>query len=71
MQYNEFGKFIKNKRLLSGTTLNKFSIENDIEPAILSRIENMKQDIKIGILVKIAKGFNCTPSELLSEFEKM
>lgn len=70
MQYNELGKFIKYKRLLSGTTLNKFAIENDIEPAILSRIENLKQDIKIGILVKIANGFNITPSELLCEFEK-
>ena len=70
MQYNELGKFIKNKRLLTGTTLNKFAIENDIEPAILSRIENLKQDIKIGILVKVANGFNKTLSQFLSEFEK-
>ena len=70
MQYNEFGKFIKNKRLLTGTTLNKFAIENDIAPAILSRIENLKQDVKISVLVKIAHGFNMTPSEFLSEFEK-
>lgn len=70
MQYNEFGKFIKNKRLLTGSTLNKFAIENDIEPAILSRIENLKQDIKLGILTKIANGFNVTPAELLMEFEK-
>lgn len=70
MQYNELGKFIKNKRLHTGTTLNKFAIENEIEPAILSRIENLKQDIKIGVLVKIANGFNMTPSKLLSEFEK-
>ena len=70
MQYNEFGKFIKNKRLLTGSTLNKFAIENDIEPAILSRIENLKQDIKLGILKKIANGFNVTPAELLMEFEK-
>ncbi len=70
MQYKELGKFIKNKRLLAGITLNKFAIENEIEPAILSRIENSKQDIKVGILVKIANGFNTTPSKLLSEFEK-
>ena len=69
MQYNELGKFIKNKRLLAGTTLNKFAIENDIEPAILSRIENLKQDIKMGVLVKIANGFNTTPAKFLSEFE--
>ena len=48
----------------------KWVIENDIEPAILSRIENLKQDIKIGVLIKIANGFNMTPSEFLSEFEK-
>ena len=70
MQYKELGKFIKNKRLLAGITLNKFAIENEIKPAILSRIENSKQDIKVGILVKIANGFNTTPSKLLSEFEK-
>ena len=70
MQYNELGKFIKSKRLQTGTTLNKFALENDIEPAILSRIENLKQDIKIGVLVRIANGFNMTPSEFLSEFEK-
>ena len=69
MQYNELGKFIKNKRLLTGIILNKFAIENDIEPAILSRIENLKQDIKMGVLVKIAKGFNLTPAEILSKFE--
>lgn len=70
MQYKELGKFIRNKRKSAGITLNKFAIENDIEPAILSRVENSKQDIKIGILVKIANGFNSTPSEFLSEFEK-
>ena len=70
MQYKELGKFIKNKRLLAGITLNKFAIENEIKPAILSRIETSKQDIKVGILVKIANGFNTTPSKLLSEFEK-
>ena len=70
MQYNELGKFIKDKRLSTGATLNKFAIENEIEPAILSRIENLKQGIKLDVLVKIANGFNTTPSKLLSEFEK-
>lgn len=69
MQYKELGKFLKNKRLSAGITLNKFAIENEIEPAILSRVENLKQDIKMGVLVKIAKGFNSTPAKLLSEFE--
>ena len=59
--------FLNNK--LKQLTLNKFAIENDIEPAILSRIENLKQDIKMGVLIKIANGFNLTPAKLLSEFE--
>ena len=71
MQYNELGKYIKNKRTSMGITLNKFAIDNDIEPAILSRIENQKQDIKIGILVKISNGFKTTPAKFLSEFENM
>ncbi len=69
MQYYEIGKFIKNKRISINKTLNGFALDNDIEPAILSRIENMKQDIKLGIIVKIAKGFKLTPAEFLNEFE--
>ena len=69
MQYNTLGKYIKIKRKTAGITLNKFAIDNDIEPAILSRIENSKQDIKMGVLVKIAKGFNTTPAKFLSKFE--
>ena len=46
MQYDNIGNFIRRKRTLLGKTLNNFAIDNDIEPAILSRIENNKQDIK-------------------------
>lgn len=52
-----------------GISLNKFAINNEIAPAILSRIENLKQDIKMGILVKIANEFETTPAKFLSEFE--
>jgi len=69
MQYNELGKFIKNKREAANISLNKFAIENDIEPATLSRIENLKQDIKMGVLAKISKGFKSTPAKFLLEFE--
>ncbi|MBR1776361.1 helix-turn-helix transcriptional regulator [bacterium] len=69
MQYKNLGLFIKNRRLDAGYTLNSFAIQNDIEPAILSRIENIKQDIKLGVLIKIAAGFKQTPSEFLLEFE--
>ncbi len=70
MQYDNIGNFIKTKRTLLGKTLNKFAIDNDIEPAILSRIENNKQDIKLKVLIKISKGFNQSLSEFISEFEK-
>ena len=70
MQYKTLGNFIREKRKATGITLNKFAIENDIEPAILSLIENLKQDIKMGVWIKIANGFNTTPAKLLTEFEK-
>ena len=69
MQYNELGKFVKQKRISMGISLNKFAQANDIDPAILCRIENLQQNIKLNILVKIAEGFNHTPSEFLKEFE--
>ena len=71
MQYMELGQYIKQKREISGISLNKFAFANDIDPAILSRIENKKQNIKLNILEKIARGFRQTPAEFLSEFEKL
>ena len=71
MQYSKFGKFIHNKResLNPKPSLNSFAIENGIEPATLSRIENCKQGIKLTDIGKIAAGFSMLASELLSEFE--
>mgnify|MGYP004505513427 FL=1 len=69
MQYREFGKFIKEKRQKLGFSLNSFAFKNDIDPAILSRIENCKQDIKLNVLNKIAQGFEMKNYELLKEFE--
>ena len=69
MQYKFLGQYIKNKRINAGFTLNAFAIANDIDSAILSRIENLKQNIKLNILEKIANGFNQTPAEFLTEFE--
>ena len=70
MQYKDLGKYIKEKRLAQKISLNEFALANDIEPAILCRIENLKQGIKLNVLFNIAKGFNKTPAEFLSEFEK-
>ena len=71
MQYSNFGKFIHNKResLNPKPSLNSFAIENGIEPATLSRIENCKQGIKLNDVGKIANGFNMLASELLKEYE--
>ncbi|MCM1003130.1 MAG: helix-turn-helix transcriptional regulator [Candidatus Gastranaerophilales bacterium] len=69
MNYNNLGKFIKAERLKQNVSLNEFALSNDIDPAILSRIENLKQDIKMNILNKIANGFNKTPAQFLTEFE--
>ncbi len=70
MQYNEIGKYIRQKRESIKISLNEFSFKNDIDPAILSRIETGKQNIKLNILEKISKGFNKTPAQFLAEFEK-
>ena len=71
MQYKDIGKYIRKKREAENISLNGFAIDNDIDPAILSRIENSKQNIKLNILEKIAKGFKQTPAEFLTEFEKV
>ena len=70
MQYKDLGLYIKNKRSELNISLNQFAFTNDIDPAILSRIENLKQGIKTNILEKIARGFKKTPAQFLTEFEK-
>ncbi len=70
MQYRDLGKFIKLKRIKTGLSLNKFANEAEIDPAILCRIENQKQGIKINILESIAKTLKTTPAKLLTEFEE-
>lgn len=70
MQYSNLGKFIKLKRLEKGLSLNKFAVEAEIDPAILCRIENLKQGIKVSVLVSISNAFGMTPAKFLEEFEK-
>ena len=71
MQYTDLGKYIRKKRIEAGFSLNGFAFANDIDPAILSRIENLQQNIKMNVLVKIANGFNQTPASFLTEFENV
>ena len=69
MQYQNFGNFIREKRINLGKSLNKFAIECEIDKASLSNFERNKSDIYFKHFTKIAKGFNLSPSELLAEFE--
>lgn len=71
MQYSDLGKFIKLKRMQRGLSLNKFATEAEIDPAIICRIENMKQGIKVGLLENIARVFETTPAKFLEEFENI
>ncbi|MBP3923942.1 helix-turn-helix transcriptional regulator [bacterium] len=69
MDYSLLGKYIHERRKELGLTLNKFAMLNDVEPAVLSRIENNHQGVKIKTLENIVKGFNQTIAEFLSDFE--
>ena len=50
-------------------SLNNFAFDNNIEPALLSRVENLKQDIKLSVIEKVASAFNIKVSELMKEYE--
>ena len=71
MLQNKLGKFINQERniLFPDTSLNTFALDIGIEPATLSRIENLKQDVKFTTLNKIAKGFNLQTSEFIAKYE--
>ena len=71
MHCNGLGKFIhyRRKSLSPEVSLNSFAFDNDIDSAILSRIERELQDVKFSVLRKIAKGFGQKVSEFISDFE--
>lgn len=68
--YKNISSYIKQRRLEKGVSLNEFALDNDLEPATLSRYENGKRAINLMNLVKIAKGFNQTLAEFLTDFEE-
>lgn len=70
MQYSQLGKFIKEKRQQRGLSLNRFATEAEIDPAILCRIENLRQGIKLDVLEKIAFALEIKLSKFLAEYEK-
>ena len=71
MQYDRIGEYIRSERIKQNIGLNNFAFNCGIEPAILSRIENNKQGIKLDVLIKIANGFNKTAGEFLLDFERI
>lgn len=70
MQYSQLGKFIKEKRQQRRLSLNKFATEAEIDPAILCRIENLRQGIKLDVLEKITFALDMKLSKFLAEYEK-
>ena len=71
MQYRDFGKFLRYKRTkdMAHKSLNSFAFDNNIEPAILSRVETLKQDIKLSVIEKIANAYGMKISDLMKEYE--
>lgn len=61
--------FMKQKRQGTGKTLNSFALDADIDPAILSRIENKKQGVKVDVLMKFVAALNMTMTDFFKEFE--
>lgn len=68
--FKKLGLYIKNKRLETGLSLNKFCFEHEIEPNTLSRYENAKREPKLSYIIKIAQAFEQTLAEFLTDFEK-
>ena len=71
MQYDEFGTFLRKKRLALNPkiSLNKFGVETQIDSASLSKIERVKQGITLKYLSQIAKFYGIKVSKLIEEYE--
>lgn len=65
----DLAKYIKERRIKEGYSLNKFCFDAEIEPGSLSRYESEKRKISLEALIKISSVFNQTPSEFLKDFE--
>lgn len=70
MELSKLSEFLKQKRIKTGISLNQFAFNIDMEPATPSRIENGKLSPTLLHIIKISKGLNILPLELLQEFEK-
>lgn len=70
MQYLKLGKFIKEKREGLNVSLNEFANMADVDSAIVSRVENLKQGVKLDFLINVANVFGQTVGEFLIEFEQ-
>lgn len=68
-QDKDIRDFMKLKRQMTGKTLNSFAVDADIDPAILSRIENKKQGVKFEVLNKFVIALNISLTEFFTEYE--
>lgn len=71
MQYDEFGTFLRKKRLALNPkiSLNNFGIATQIDSASLSKIERVKQGITLKYLAQIAEFYGIRLSKLIEEYE--
>ena len=71
MQYSkDIRDFMREKRLATGKSLNTFAFDADIDPAILSRVENKKQGVKLDMLQKFVATLDMKLSDFFLEFEQ-
>ena len=63
------GTYTNSNRIAINKSLNSFAFDNNIEPAVLSRVETLKQDIKLSVIEKIANAYKIKISELMKEYE--
>lgn len=71
MRYlKKLARFIKKKRMSTGLSINQFAAEYDLQCSSLCRYELGQREPKISALISLAKVYDQTVAEFLSEFEK-
>lgn len=64
----KLGKTIRQARIKKKLTLLELEVLTGISEGGISKIENGKKNFAITTLIKLAKGLEIPPSELLSDF---
>ncbi len=61
----EFGLILKKLRIDHGLSQEGFALSCDIDRTFMSKIERGKRQPSMITMIKLAKGFNMKPSELM------